>query len=97
MLKRVSNTLVDDLAVTRDAGAFHNLIIQVLVRRAFGKKMLQQIEDVLRIHLTRVHGNCCRQIDSADDLDTIAQNCYSRLRQLAVAALLGCQIDNDRT
>ena len=61
---------------------------------AAGREVLQQREDVAGVELARVERHHRRQVREADDRDALADGLDAGLRELAVAAGLGGEIDD---
>src|SRR5262249_28195206 len=60
------------------------------------REVREQRRDVARVELARVRGHRARQVERSDDLDSVNRNDLAGLRQLAVAAGLGGEVDDDR-
>ncbi len=69
--KNIFHRGIHDFAVARDATALGNFIIKIRGGTLFGKIVEKEIDDVLRIHLTRVYGQCAREIDGADNAHAV--------------------------
>src|SRR5437660_6759606 len=94
-----SSNLLNDLPGMRDQTALDDLVgaIEGDLPSLLVIEMEQEIEDVSRVELRGLEGHRADQVDRPEDGDTVRDDLFPRLGQLAVASLLGCQVDDHRS
>ena len=90
--------LVADLALVGEAGSGDHLVVEVQRQRALlVDQQAEQVLDVLGVELRGVGGHVARQVDRRDHLDpVVGDDRLARLGQLAVAARIAGEVDDDR-
>ena len=85
-----------DLAVVGDAGAGHDVVVEVGGDLAVGCHVQQQVHHVRRVQLACLRRHLARHVVPAPHRHAADRDLLARHRALDVAALLGGQVDDDR-
>ena len=84
------------LASVRHEGAAHDLVVPVERQLALLQHMIEEGGDVARVHLAGVEGHVRGQAERPEDGDALGAHVLAGAGQFAVAAGLGCEVDDHR-
>ena len=87
---------MDDIAAARNDRALDDLILEVGIELAILDEQIEQVLDVLRVHLAGMDRHGAGQVELAHDLDAIVLDGLAGSGQLDIAAGLRGEIDDDR-
>src|SRR5439155_18525305 len=95
LLQRVTRPFVHHFAVVRDQRTLLNVVVEIERERPVFRKRLNERRQVAREQQARVERHRGRQIQRGENRYAVCLDGLTRLRQLAVAAAVGGEIDDD--
>jgi hypothetical protein len=94
--KEFTHAGLHDFSVVGEQGFANDFVLQVEVEFLVFNQVQQKIGGVASVHLAGVVRNAAGHVNGTDDSDVVGDDGFAGLRDLAVAAPLGGEIDNDR-